>query len=319
MSALRRLRHLSGRAYFGVKKLLPPWKWLDRLLLLPAFVRLNSRLPLSLDSPKAGYTDLSFAITTSREWTELDRRATDKVTAPEVARALSPTVKFPRREAVIDVPSGTTSMQIKEFLEPFRGRNLIAKPAHSCGGMVYLHQPPSDEEWDALFLRATTDYYAFARERQYRGMPRRIVVEEVLGGPARGIVDYKLVCVFGRPVMASFGIGVGDQRRRGFYTLPDWCGLPFDQPIVISRSYVHDRFDLTEPRPERLDEMMRIAAELSAPFDVVRIDLYSQPDGVYFSEFTLTAGGGVMPLTPNLGNDRAILAAYRAAQSGARK
>lgn len=304
-------RRLLGRAYLRTKMTLPPWRWLDRLLLLPAFVRLNSRLPRSIDAPEATYTDLNFWYTTSGAWMELDRRATDKVTAPDVARALCSTVKFPRREAVIDVPPRATPVQIKELLAPFAGRRLIAKPAHSCGGMLYLHEPPSDEEWDAFLLRATHDYYDLSRERQYRGMVRRIVVEEVLGGPARGIIDYKFVCVHGEPCMASFGIGVGAARRRGFFTVPEWRGLPFDQPIVISRSYVHDRFDLDEPRPERLDEMTAIARQLSAPFPIVRIDLYSQPDGVYFSEFTLTPGGGVMPLTPNLANDRAIMSRYR--------
>jgi hypothetical protein len=310
---VQRLQRFRARTFAFLKRTLPSWRWLDRLLLSLQFMWLNGRPPRGVHSADACFSDLMFEKSTTAVWSDLDRRVSDRVTAPDAARALSSTVKFARREAVIDVPPNASTAELQHLLQPWMGRMLIAKPAHGCAGHVYLHQAPSDQEW-ALFRRmAVSDYYDLSRERQYHGMAKRIVVEEVLGGVPRGIIDYKFVCIFGRPVLVSWGVGVGAARRRGFFSLPEWHGLSYDLPADIRRSYFHDRFETDTPRPKHLDEMMNIASELSAPFDVVRIDLYSLPDGVYFGEFTLTPGGGTMPLTPNLGNDRAVMAEYRAA------
>ena len=308
-----KIRRVRASTYLWLKKTLPRWRWLDRWLLLPIFVRLNSRLPRGMHAADAGLTDLMFERSTSVVWSELDQRAVDKVTAPDVARSLSSKVKFAHCAAVIDVPPHASIADLQRLLQPYAGRMLIAKPAHSCRGMLYLHQPPTQQAWEAFHLRAVSDYYDWSRERQYLGLPKRIVVEEVLGGVPYEVIDYKFVCIFGKPVLVSFGIGVGATRRRGFFMLPEWRGLLFDLPVDIRRSYVHDRFEVDTPRPESLDDMLAIAAELSAPFPVVRIDLYSLPDGIYLGEFTLTPGGGIMPLTPNYASDLAIMAEYRAA------
>jgi hypothetical protein len=296
-----------------MKGALPAWRFLDRWLLLPAFVWLNGRLPRNVDQMDACFTDLMFERSATAVWSEMDRRATDKATAPDVACSMSSQVKLARREAVIDVPLNASIADLQILLQPYVGRMLIAKPAHSCGGVLYLHQPPTQQEWEDFQLRAVSDYYDLSRERQYRGLPRRIVVEEVLGGVPNGIIDYKFVCIFGKPVFMSFGIGVGAARRRGFFKLPEWRGLPFDLHVDIRRAYFSDRFEVDTPRPERLDDMLTIAQDLSAPFPLVRIDLYSLPDGVYFGEFTLTPGGGTMPLTPNYASDLQAMAEYRAA------
>jgi hypothetical protein len=45
-------------------------------------------------------------------------------------------------------------------------------------------------------------------------------------------------------------------------------------------------------KPPVLDEMLRIAKTLSAPFEFVRVDLYWTTKGIAFSEFTFTPAGG---------------------------
>lgn len=45
-------------------------------------------------------------------------------------------------------------------------------------------------------------------------------------------------------------------------------------------------------RPETLDEMLNIARKLSEPFDMVRVDLYSVEDQVFFGELTHYPRGG---------------------------
>ena len=42
------------------------------------------------------------------------------------------------------------------------------------------------------------------------------------------------------------------------------------------------------PKPHNLDELIRIAEELSKGIKLVRVDLYTSNDKIYFGEFTLS-------------------------------
>ena len=48
------------------------------------------------------------------------------------------------------------------------------------------------------------------------------------------------------------------------------------------------------PRPENLDFMLRMAADLSEGFPQMRVDLYEVGGKVYFGELTLTSASGLM-------------------------
>ena len=43
--------------------------------------------------------------------------------------------------------------------------------------------------------------------------------------------------------------------------------------------------------------MIRVAGQLSKPFDFVRVDLYDTPSGVYAGELTFTPGAGLEPFS----------------------
>lgn len=47
-------------------------------------------------------------------------------------------------------------------------------------------------------------------------------------------------------------------------------------------------------KPSNLDEMLQVAEKLSAPFPVVRVDLYNIDGRIYFGEMTFTSLGGTM-------------------------
>lgn len=308
---LLRLQHYRSRTFASVKRKLPPWEWLDRLLLLPVFVMQHRRFPYARDDRRAWISDVVFDRAVGDGWTALERRAADKVTAPEIARALAPEVKYAERVAVIDVPPQATLKDLQALLAPYAGRMLIAKPAHSCGGMLYLHEASSPEEWEAFYVRATSDYHSLSRERVYLGMPKRIVVEGVIGGVPRRVVDYKVMCANGVPVAMNTGIGFGAQRERVFYDVAARRSVGYDIGIDPMIAFKSRRFRFDAPLPERFDEMVDIARKLCASFGIVRVDLYDQPDGVYFGEFTLTPGGGLMPLLTTLELNAACMRAMQ--------
>ena len=52
------------------------------------------------------------------------------------------------------------------------------------------------------------------------------------------------------------------------------------------------------PKPTKFEEMLEIAARLSAGYKFLRVDLYQIENQIYFSEFTFSPCGGMMPFNP---------------------
>ena len=53
-----------------------------------------------------------------------------------------------------------------------------------------------------------------------------------------------------------------------------------------------------DPKPEALDEMLRVASALSAPFDFIRVDLYAIDGKVRVGEMTNCPDGGGGEIKP---------------------
>jgi hypothetical protein len=101
--------------------------------------------------------------------------------------------------------------------------------------------------------------------------PVEFLIETKLDDAVYGLtgtaVDYKFFCFHGKPAYFL----CRDGKNRNFYDL-DY------KPLKLESDAELDHIDLAP--------MIRIAEELSAPFQFVRIDLYNCKDGVYFGEYT---------------------------------
>ena len=101
--------------------------------------------------------------------------------------------------------------------------------------------------------------------------PVEFLIETKLDDAVYGLtgtaVDYKFFCFHGKPAYFL----CRDGKNRNFYDL-DY------NPLKLESDAELDHIDLAP--------MIRIAEELSAPFQFVRIDLYNCKDGVYFGEYT---------------------------------
>ncbi len=293
---MRTLRRAMMR---GLTEILPRTPTFDRLAGLPGFYSRHRRLPRRPDHPQAWISDIVFARACSDGWTAQQRRCIDKVTAVDEARAAAPELRFAQRHAVLDVPASATLRDVQAMLAPYLGRPLVAKPAHSCGGVLFLEEAITAQQWSAFHVRATRDYYELSRERQYLGLPRRIIVEERLGRPGESFSDYKVYCAFGE--VLSICIVQDNLNRDGYrsryFWLPQFEPIPYGLPIsaTVASGKTHPFLPDDIARPRWLAEMIEIAARLSAPFDHVRIDFYDGPDGPYFSEYTFTQNGGRAP------------------------
>ena len=135
------------------------------------------------------------------------------------------------------------------------------------------------------------NYAYFSFELQYKDIKPRIIAEEYMENDGKDLYDYKFYCYGGKAKYIQF---LSDRKRklRMAYLDTNWNKLPF----------VHDHPMITEnlPRPDNLDEMIRVAETLSVGFPYVRVDLYRLDDGtIRFGEMTFTPAGGGQNFNPS--------------------
>ena len=92
----------------------------------------------------------------------------------------------------------------------------------------------------------------------------------------------------------DFGV-LTDQGRHKFAYPRNIYDMDFNLlPVRIGR----DNYKGKVEKPENLDRMIQIAARLSQPFPMVRVDLYNVDGVIYFGEMTFYHGGCCQEITP---------------------
>ena len=132
------------------------------------------------------------------------------------------------------------------------------------------------------------NYYLKDREKSYKNIKPRIMVDRFLS-PKDGIIEeFKLFCFNGKVRMISFNKGEGHERRTNLFD-ENWNKLDV--------TYGYSGFDV-EKLPENKGEFITLAEKLAAPFEFIRVDLYNIDGQIYFSELTFHPGGGLVPFKP---------------------
>lgn len=131
------------------------------------------------------------------------------------------------------------------------------------------------------------------REWVYEGSAHRIIVERYIH-PKDGfgaLVDYKFFCFNGK----IFCLYVMSDRN-----LDLKVGI-YDRNFTKMDAYIsYDKRDTTIlQKPEKYDEMCKIAEQLSARFPHARIDLYDQNGKIIFGEITFFSGSGYTLFSPD--------------------
>lgn len=172
---------------------------------------------------------------------------------------------------------------------------FVLKCTHDCGGYVIIRDKAKMNKAAVkkkLEAALSQNFYYIAREWQYKNLKSRIIAEprmDVLededGLNKGGMTDYKFFCFNGEPLFLYVS-----NERISFLNL-DWSFAEFQRSD-------YRQFDELPPKPSCLDEMIEIARKLSEGLPFVRVDLYEVNHTVYFSELTLTPGGGFIPFEP---------------------
>jgi hypothetical protein len=270
-------------------RLMPRSAVTNRFFALPWFLKRHGRFPHHPSSSKATLEDYVFK-SMGGPWTPFHESCVDKESAKQVASGLNPKIGIARTIAVLKLTNQTTLEEVGRFLYPFVGKNLVAKPTHTSGGIVFLNQGDPRN-----VLKQTVGMYQLARESfffqhyeaQYRRLPFKILVEEGLGPVPPS--DFRFYCARGKTLFCQFDRDRFGDHRQALFSVPDFKHIP-----------IRDVFALPEPLPDKPRHwaaMLETASELSRPFDFVRVDLYDLPEGVFFSEFTFTPNASAFPFS----------------------
>lgn len=131
------------------------------------------------------------------------------------------------------------------------------------------------------------------REWPYMKSKSVIVAEKLLEDSSKENIpptDYKIFCYNGKP---EYVICISDRYTDKVNHLvydTNWN----KQHVISEGAYL----DADEPRPENLDEMLRVASILSEEFPFARIDLYSVENKIIFGEITFYPWSGYMEFEP---------------------
>ena len=169
---------------------------------------------------------------------------------------------------------------------------FVLKCNHNSGLGMYICKDKSKMDVEKvkkeLQRGLDQDYYLTGREWPYKDVPRKIICEKFMSDTpdASDFTDYKFFCFDGYVdcVMVCLERSSGNTK---FYF--------FDEKWELKRLNIRGKNapeGFTIPKPECMDEMFKIAAELSKGLPYVRVDLYQSNGQIYFGEMTFFPDSG---------------------------
>ena len=165
---------------------------------------------------------------------------------------------------------------------------FVLKANHGCGWNIIVKDKNVLDKAEAKrkMDKWLNTNFAFCNglELHYKDIPPRIIAEAFLENEGRELYDYKIWCFNGKPEFIVFMADRHIELKVAFYD-PGWNRLPF--------VYTFPRYEKSAPKPENLDEMLKLAEALSKDFIHARVDFYALDDGsVKFGEMTFTTASG---------------------------
>lgn len=135
----------------------------------------------------------------------------------------------------------------------------------------------------------------YGREWSYYDVKPRIIVEKLLERDENNdLPDYKFFCFNGKVKYLYTMIDYVDDHSHGkcsFFT-PDFRKLPY-------RRSEYNEIKEEIKKPERFEEMVKIAEKLSENFPHVRVDLYNIEGKIVFGELTFYSASGYTTFSPD--------------------
>ena len=138
----------------------------------------------------------------------------------------------------------------------------VVKPTHASGEVIFVDSTDINKEEIANWL--DLNFYDRTREGNYKYLQPKIIIEEPVFGRTE-VDDIKFFCLNGNAKLIQWDFDRHKNHSRMLYDR-DWNSL--------DASMRYPKSNKTQPRPDKLKEMIAIVERLAKPFGLVRVDLY---------------------------------------------
>lgn len=172
---------------------------------------------------------------------------------------------------------------------------FVLKTTHDSGGIIVCKDKCEfdiDAAKKKLKYFHKRNYFNRNREWPYKNVPHRIIAEQYMeDSHYQELRDYKFFTFGGQPKVLYIVQG----RGRGEPTVADFFDMDFNHlPFTID----HDTAADPPQKPEKFEEMKKLAAKLSEGTPQLRVDFYEVDGKVYFGEMTFFHCSGLHPFYP---------------------
>lgn len=175
---------------------------------------------------------------------------------------------------------------------------FVLKTTHGGGGggvVICRDKQTFDKATAKRKLESSmkSDIYKSLREWPYKNVKKRIIAEKFMA-PDLGmsdLLDYKFYCFNGEPKLIMVAGGRQSGNKRFAYYDTEWNSVDIQ--------WGAPRPDKDFEKPMQLEQMLKVAAQLSSEIPHARIDLYCIQDNVFFGEITMFDASGLEKINPS--------------------
>lgn len=173
---------------------------------------------------------------------------------------------------------------------------FVMKCTHDSGGLVICRDKSKlDVEKAKKKIKKSLkrNYYLHGREWPYKDVKPRIIIEEYMEDKeTQELRDYKFFCFDGEVKALFIATDRANEKEETKFDFFDaeFKHLPFTNG--------HPNAKEEPKKPEKFEEMKKLAAELSKGIPQVRVDFYEVNGKIYFGELTFSHWGGMKPFEP---------------------
>ena len=173
---------------------------------------------------------------------------------------------------------------------------FVLKCTHDSGTIIICKDKSKFNVADArkkLKKYLKRDYYYYGREWPYKNVPHRIMAEQYMEDAAtHELRDYKFFTFDG----VAKALFIATERQDPTTdTKFDFFDMEYRH---LDFTNGHPNAKVPPKKPEKFEEMRRLAEKLSQDIPHVRVDFYEINGKVYFGELTFSHWSGMVPFDP---------------------
>jgi hypothetical protein len=171
---------------------------------------------------------------------------------------------------------------------------FVVKCTHGSGSNIICHDKKKlniEETEKQITKWMKTNWYWFGREWPYKNSKPKIICEKyMVDESGTELKDYKIFCFNGEPKLIQVDFDRFNGHKKNVYDSNwDYVPVAFNHPTYP---------DIKIEQPQKLDEMLKLAAILAKEKPFVRIDFYSINSEIYFGEITFYPASGYGKFQP---------------------